>query len=122
MLSAEWGWLDRCGGLKRGPALKADDYATLQSVTDTWRTVEAGVRGFLALLTDADLDRVIEFTIPPGEKRAMPLGALMQHAVVHGVHHRGQLALLLRALGHAPGTFDLLIYDAERPGASAPTS
>ena len=27
-LSAEWGWLDRCGGQPRGAALKADDYPT----------------------------------------------------------------------------------------------
>ena len=25
-LSTEWGWLDRCGGAKRGPALKGEDF------------------------------------------------------------------------------------------------
>ena len=35
----------------------------------------------------------------------------MQHSVIHGVHHRGQVALLLRLLGHAPGNFDVLFYD-----------
>jgi uncharacterized damage-inducible protein DinB len=36
----------------------------------------------------------------------------MQHGANHGVHHRGQVALLLRALGFVPGNFDLLIYDS----------
>jgi uncharacterized damage-inducible protein DinB len=34
----------------------------------------------------------------------------MHHAAIHGVHHRGQVALLLRALGHVPGNFDILFY------------
>jgi uncharacterized damage-inducible protein DinB len=115
MMSAEWGWFDRCGcGYPRGAALKGDDYPTLQSIVDAWSIVEGHVRGFLSTLHDADLDRAIEFANPRGEKRSMLLGALLQHAANHGVHHRGQVALLLRALGCAPGNVDLLFYDAER--------
>ena len=40
MLSAEWGWLDRCGGHARGPALKADDYPTVESLVEIWAKVE----------------------------------------------------------------------------------
>jgi uncharacterized damage-inducible protein DinB len=38
------------------------------------------------------------------------VGGLMQHSAVHAVHHRGQVALLLRTLRYAPGNFDLLVY------------
>jgi uncharacterized damage-inducible protein DinB len=41
----------------------------------------------------------------------MPAWQLLQHGANHAVHHRGQIALLLRMLGVAPGTFDLLFYD-----------
>jgi uncharacterized damage-inducible protein DinB len=99
MLSAEWGWLDRCGGTPRGAALKAADYPTLASLFDRWRQVEAYVRQFLATLRDEDLGRVVEFGLGGGQRYAMPLGELMHHAAVHGVHHRGQVALLLRDLG-----------------------
>jgi uncharacterized damage-inducible protein DinB len=47
----------------------------------------------------------------------MALGELMQHAATHGVHHRGQVALLIRLLGYTPGNFDMLIYDAEKRAA-----
>jgi len=119
IVSAEWGWLDRSGGPQRGPALKADDYPDLRSVVEAWRTVEGYVREFLSKLKDEDLDRTIEFLNPRGEKRSMPLGPMLQHAANHGVHHRGQIALLLRSLGYAPGNFDLLFYDAERLSTAA---
>lgn len=118
ILSAEWGWLDRCGGSPRGPALVAADYPTFDSLHSRWQEVEAHVREFLSDLRDEDLRKVIEFSFG-GPKYAMPLGELMQHAAIHGVHHRGQVALLLRVLGRVPGNFDILYYyeqhsDSER--------
>jgi uncharacterized damage-inducible protein DinB len=113
VLSAEWGWLDRCGGTQRGPALKADDYPTVESLTKRWTAVEGHVREFLSTLDDDDLSRIVEFTLPGMEPRAMRLGELLHHAAVHSVHHRGQVALLLRLLGHVPGNFDILFYYAE---------
>ena len=111
-LSAEWGWLDRCGGASRGAALKAADYPTVQSLLERWEQVEQHMRDFLATLTDADLGRPIEFAIGSGPKHVMALGDLLHHGANHGVHHRGQVALLLRALGHVPGNFDILLYYA----------
>jgi uncharacterized damage-inducible protein DinB len=119
ILSAEWGWLDRCGGTSRGPALNAEDYPTLASVYDRWRQVESYVREFLSTLRDSDLDRTVEFAIGGGQKQSMCLGDLMHHAAIHGVHHRGQVALLLRSLGHTAGNFDVLVYYGDRRGTSA---
>jgi len=112
ILSAEWGWLDRCGGTARGVALSATDYPTLAALIDRWHQVEGYVREFLSTLRDEDLGRIVEFAIGGGPKQAMPLGELMHHAAIHGIHHRGQVALLLKALGYVPGNFDILFYYA----------
>lgn len=110
-MSAEWGWLDRCGGAKRGPALVADDYPTVAALAARWHEVAGHVRAFLDTLSDADLARPITFAIGNGPAGTRPLGHLLRHAAVHGVHHRGQVSLLIRALGHAPGNFDLLFFE-----------
>jgi uncharacterized damage-inducible protein DinB len=43
----------------------------------------------------------------------MPIGELLHHGVNHAVHHRGQLALLLRMLGYTLGNFDFLLLRGE---------
>jgi uncharacterized damage-inducible protein DinB len=65
---------------------------------------------FLANLKDEDLDRTIEFAFGDGPKYSRRLSELMHHGAIHGVHHRGQVALLLRVLGYAPTNSDMLFY------------
>jgi uncharacterized damage-inducible protein DinB len=116
VLSAEWGWLDRCGGPKRGAPLNPADYPTVESLVAAWNKVETDLRKFLSELRNDDLARSVEFAVGGAEKRSMPVGKLLQHAANHAAHHRGQVSLLLRLLGYTPDNFDLLIYYAEKHG------
>ena len=114
MLNAELGWLDSFGRHERSAALKVDDFPNVESLRDVWGNVEAWVRAFVVTLKDEDLDRPVAFKSSRGEAQSVSLGELLQHAANHGMHYRGQVALLLRELGHVPGHFDLLMYDAGR--------
>jgi uncharacterized damage-inducible protein DinB len=110
-LSAEWGWLDRCGGRARGPKLDPESYPTPSKLIDDWQMVEAYVRDFLARLAPDGADRVVEFSFGDETTQRKTVGQLLWHAANHSAHHRGQVALLLRELGYAPGNFDVLFYD-----------
>ena len=111
-LSAEWGWLDRCGGPPRGAKLDPMHYQTVASLTGAWSRVERDMRAFLSTLRDADLEREVRFAFG-GPERSLPAGKLLWHAALHGIHHRGQASLLMRMLGHAPGNVDMLMYLGE---------
>lgn len=119
LVSTEWGWMERCGGPARGPRLQPSDFPTPGRVVATWREVAEAMRGYLETLTDADLAEDVTYPGAGGALRTMPRGALLHHAANHAVHHRGQVVLLLRELGHAPGNVDLLFYHAERLGVPA---
>jgi uncharacterized damage-inducible protein DinB len=113
-LSAESGWLERCGGPARGPRLNPDNYPTLESVVGAWANLEKYVREFLSELKEEDLRRQISFTIDGVVQYSMELGYLLHHAAIHGIHHRGQVSLLLRMLGYEPGNVDILIYYGDK--------
>lgn len=115
-MSAEWGWLERCGGEKRGPKLEGSAYPTLDSVSDQWAKVEGHVRAFLAGLKDADLRRSIEFQFPGGPKQQSTMEEMLLHAANHAVHHRGQVSMIVRMLGRAPGDVDLMLYYGDLKG------
>lgn len=119
VLSAEWGWLDRCGGYKRPARLEPAKFSTLEQVVELWRTVETQLRAFLETLTDEDLQREVLYPGAGGAQRKMPLGELMHHAANHAVHHRGQIAMMIRMARYTPGNFDLLFYFAEQRGTPA---
>jgi len=119
VLSAEWGWLERCGGERRGDRLNPDDYPTIESLEQAWTRVEQCLREFLSRLEDADLAREVEFSLSGGPRHTLAVGELMQHEMIHAVHHRGQVSLLLRELGFTPGNFDMLMYDEQRRSVPA---
>lgn len=119
VISAEWGWLDRCGGAARGPKLAPADYPTAASLIELSHRVEQHLGEFFSTLKDDDLKRIVEYSNPHGDKRAGLLAELMQHAANHGVHHRGQVALLLRMQGYDPGFLDMLVYYAEKRSVQA---
>jgi uncharacterized damage-inducible protein DinB len=47
------------------------------------------------------------------------LGELIQHAINHSTYHRGQVALLIRQLGHVPASTDYHDFLAEWRAGSA---
>ena len=115
-LSTERGWLERCGGPERGPRFDPADFSTPEALRAAWTESGGLLRAFVEGLEDGDVGREATYTGAGGARRSMPVGELLQYVVVHAVHHRGGVAVLLRELGHVPPAMDLLFYHAERRG------
>jgi uncharacterized damage-inducible protein DinB len=111
---AEWIWHERFQG--NSPSILPDlsSLNTLQALRAHWSEQEAKLLGFVAGLTQTDLDRVMEYKTLKFGIYSNPLWQSMQHLVNHGTYHRGQITTLLRQLGAKPILTDLMHFYRER--------
>jgi len=112
---ADWMWLERWhGNSPVGHDVWAgwthDDARSVQQVRDRWQPVIDRRSAYLARISDADLARELGYRRFTGEAYSLPLGQQMQHVVNHATLHRGQVVGMIRQLGVAPPTTDLLFY------------
>jgi len=115
MAGAEWIWLERWQG--RAPAGKeawslwrVDSCADLATLQQRWRDVIDRRTAFLAGLSEDRLTAEMSFKLLSGDASSMPLIDQMQHVVNHATLHRGQVVGMIRQLGIAPPSTDLLFY------------
>ena len=107
---AEWAWCERWHGRSPSgpPPVAFDDVPAL---VQAWTELEQRVRGFVAGLTAADVDRVIEYRLLSGRPGASSVAEMVLHLVNHGSYHRGQVTTLLRQLGAAsPASTDMITF------------
>lgn len=111
---AEWIWLERFQGRSPSALPPATVFADCQSLREIWIKHDERLRSFVVGLSQADLDREMEYkTLRFGVYRN-PLWQSMQHLVNHGTYHRGQVTTLLRQLGAEPILTDLMHFYRQR--------
>jgi uncharacterized damage-inducible protein DinB len=114
---AEWVWHQRFQGNLPTALPDLSSLNTAEALRKHWSEEESKLLGFAAALSQADLDRVLEYkTLKFGVYRN-PLWQSMQHLVNHGTYHRGQVTTLLRQLGATPILTDLMHFYRERSAA-----
>jgi uncharacterized damage-inducible protein DinB len=65
---------------------------------------------------DAALARIVDYRNSAGKDYRSSLADIVTHTCVHGEHHRGQIARLLRAAGCQPPYTDFIQYAREDQG------
>lgn len=116
---AEWIWLERFQGRSPSSLPETNQFSDFSSLQKTWLEHEARLLAFVRGLTQADLDRVMEYKTLNYGVYSNPLWQSMQHLVNHGSYHRGQVTTLLRQLGGKPILTDLMHFYRERAAAAS---
>lgn len=102
-------WLQRIRGNSTADILlwpeQADPENDLQELT-------ALHEQWLHLLTekDANLDAIVSYTNSKGTAFETPLTGILHHVIIHGQHHRAQIAALLREAEITPPPTDFIFY------------
>ena len=115
MAGAEWIWLERwCG---RSPAGKeawslwtTDSCPDLKVLNQRWLEVIERRAQLISQLDEPGLAAELSFKLLSGDPNTLRLVDQMQHVVNHATLHRGQVVGMIRQLGIAPPSTDLLFY------------
>ena len=120
VLGAERVWLDRIQGL--GDA-RPDPWPAL-SLGQARELCQASVARFRTVLRTAPAERLaapIAYVNSRGEAFRNSLEDILLHVALHGAHHRGQIAALLRQAGLEPAVTDYIGFARAGQGpAEAP--
>ena len=97
-------WVD--GSAIPDPA--PNDFPNTAALGDSWTDLERARAAFTSKLTVERLDAPLTV-----RGQLFQLRELIQHVVNHSTYHRGQVALLLRQLGHTPPSTDSRLFLAD---------
>lgn len=117
LYGADWVWCSRWEG--ESPAALPDPqlFPDLASIRRAWDAHEPQVRAVLKQFGEIGVDQPFEY-VRNGVRQVQPFSHTLQHLVNHGTYHRGQVVTMLRQLGAAAPTTDLIAFYRERQGVA----
>lgn len=116
ILGAEHVWLARLRGVPADRAVWPDlDISQCRRLaTDN----EVGYRDFIFGLSPAGLRRIVHYQNSAGQELDTAVEDILWQVFLHGSHHRGQVAWLLRQAGSTPATTDYVAFARGTPAAT----
>ena len=101
---ADWIWYTRVADAMDKPA------ETMDALEREWPALQERWERFCDALSDADLSRAISYRSIRGYDGVATVEQIVMHLVNHGTLHRGQVMGMIRQLGIAPPSTDLIRY------------
>jgi uncharacterized damage-inducible protein DinB len=104
--AAEWLWLGRMAhDVKR---IAVWPTLTLAQCADEFRELEFAWDGFFEQVLPDRLGSSFEYSNSKGERYTSTVQDILMHLVLHGEHHRGQIARIVRDAGGEPAYTDFI--------------
>ncbi|MBM3818085.1 MAG: DUF1572 domain-containing protein [Acidimicrobiia bacterium] len=106
-----WGegrWLQFWMDGSRAPDPGPDEFATGAELEAAWELIEQQEQVFADSLTEERLARRMKV-----QEHEYTLAELVHHLLNHSTYHRGQVAVLLRQIGHRPPSTDFRLFLTE---------
>jgi len=124
MLVTDWGWYELLAGESPGITDPPDTqfYAEFSNLENDYRALLVRYEILASFLDDPELATRFAYSqleVPWLDSRVPKWQGLM-HLVNHGTYHRGQIAALMRQLGHAVAETDLIHFYLELEGRIRP--
>lgn len=117
---SDWGWYELLAGEAAGIAEPPDleFYGQFSNLENDYRTLLVRYEILASFLDDPELAARFGYSLVevPWLHTRIPKWQGLMHLVNHGTHQRGQIATLLRQLGHAPPDTDLIHFYLELEG------
>ena len=117
LYGGDWIWCARWQGESPSALPEAQLFPDLSSIRRAWDAHEAQVRAVLKRFGEIGVDQPVEY-VRNGVRQAQPFSHTLQHVVNHGTYHRGQVVTMLRQLGAAAPTTDLIAFYREQQGVA----
>jgi uncharacterized damage-inducible protein DinB len=110
LMDAERIWFQRLRGLPTDRLRPTAEFPTREALRAEWRTVEAGVRDYLATLTDAMLTSELVYRTSSGTEMRNPVWMSLMQVVNHGTDHRAQVLAMVHQLGFPTLEVDFILF------------
>lgn len=115
LYGADWVWLRRWTGSSPS-RLPGAEFTTLAALRPAWDALEAEQAAFVAGLSAADLERVVDYRNTEGKAFRVALGKLLLHVAIHATHHRSEIATMITMISGSPPETGLVTYELTRSG------
>jgi uncharacterized damage-inducible protein DinB len=109
-LAADVNWRSRIEGSSPTRLLNEADLPNFRALSLRWEVESKKFSDLVARLTDAELERTLNYKTTKGTPMSEVLWHVLAHVINHGTQHRSEAAMLLTTFGFSPGDIDLIVF------------